>query len=48
VGLVIGALYLANGRKLWTLMVAHASFDLTAAAMIYLNLETRVAHLVFS
>ncbi|HEY2070325.1 MAG TPA: type II CAAX endopeptidase family protein [Rhizomicrobium sp.] len=47
VGLAIGALYLANGRKLWTLMVAHASFDLTAAAMIYANLETRVAHLVF-
>jgi uncharacterized protein len=46
-GLVIGAIYLVNGRRLWTLMVAHASFDLTAAAMIYLNLETKVAHLVF-
>jgi hypothetical protein len=46
-GLVIGTIYLLNGRRLWTLMVAHASFDLAAAAMIYLNLETRVAHLVF-
>jgi CAAX protease family protein len=46
-GLIIGAIYLVNGRKLWTLMFAHASFDLTAALMIYLNLETRAAHLVF-
>jgi hypothetical protein len=29
------------------LMIAHASFDLTAVAIIYWNLETRVAHLVF-
>jgi hypothetical protein len=28
-------------------MVAHAAFDLTALAMIYWNLESRVAHLVF-
>jgi len=29
------------------LMLAHASFDLTALAMIYWDLETKVAHLVF-
>jgi hypothetical protein len=28
-------------------MVAHAAFDLTALAIIYWNLETKVAHLVF-
>ena len=29
------------------LVCAHAAFDLTALALIYCNLETRVAHLVF-
>jgi len=29
------------------LMCAHAAFDLAAIAIIYLNLETTVAHLVF-
>jgi hypothetical protein len=29
------------------LMVAHAAFDLTAVAIIYWDLESRVAHLVF-
>jgi len=29
------------------LMCAHAAFDLTAVAIIYWSLETRVAHLVF-
>jgi hypothetical protein len=28
-------------------IVAHAAFDLTALAMIYWNLESKVAHLVF-
>jgi len=46
-GLIIGAIYLVNGRKLWTLMFTHASFDVTAALMIYLNLETKVAQLLF-
>ena len=36
----------ATGR-LWMLMCAHASFDLTAYAMIFWSLESRVAHLVF-
>lgn len=29
------------------LMFAHAAFDLAAAAIIYWNLETKAAHLVF-
>jgi membrane protease YdiL (CAAX protease family) len=45
-GLVFGAIFAFTGR-LWMLMVAHAAFDLTAVAMIYWNLETAVARLVF-
>jgi hypothetical protein len=29
------------------LMCAHAAFDLTAVAIIYLNLESAVAHMIF-
>ena len=46
VGLVFGTIFAVTGR-IWMLMLAHASFDLTALAMIYCNLETKVAHLVF-
>jgi hypothetical protein len=28
-------------------MIANGAFDLTARMMIYYNLETRVAHLIF-
>lgn len=28
-------------------MMAHATFDLTALVIIYLDLETRAAHLLF-
>ena len=45
-GLVFGTIYAATGR-LWFVMFAHAGFDLTAVAIIYGNLETRVAHLFF-
>jgi membrane protease YdiL (CAAX protease family) len=45
-GLVFGSIYAATGR-LWFVMFAHAGFDLTAVAIIYENLETRVAHLFF-
>ena len=47
VGLVFGAIFAVTG-SLWMLMCAHAAFDLTALAIIYWDLETRVAHLVFS
>ncbi len=46
VGLVLGTIFAMTGR-IWTLMVAHAAFDLTALAIIYWNLEANVAHLVF-
>jgi hypothetical protein len=46
VGLVYGTIFAVTGR-IFGLMVAHAAFDLTALAMIYWNLESRVAHLVF-
>ena len=45
-GLVFGTIMAVRGR-IWMLMTAHAAFDLTALAMIYWNLESRVAHLVF-
>ncbi len=45
-GLVFGTIFAVTGR-LPLLMVAHAAFDLTALAIIYGDLETRVAHLFF-
>src|SRR5712692_2976978 len=45
-GLVFGTIFAVTGR-IFMLMVAHAAFDLTAVAIIYWNLETRVAHFVF-
>ena len=46
VGLVFGTIFAITGR-IWMLMVAHAAFDLTALAIIYWDLESSVAHLVF-
>jgi membrane protease YdiL (CAAX protease family) len=46
VGLLFGAIFAITGR-IWMLMIAHAAFDLTALAMIYWNLESKVAYLVF-
>lgn len=45
-GLVFGSIFAVTGR-IWMLMCAHAAFDLTAYAIIYWNLESAVAHLVF-
>jgi membrane protease YdiL (CAAX protease family) len=45
-GLVFGAIY-AQTRALPLLMIAHATFDATAAWLIYHRLETAVAHWVF-
>ncbi|HEX7516601.1 MAG TPA: type II CAAX endopeptidase family protein [Chthoniobacterales bacterium] len=45
-GLVFGTIFAVTGR-IWMVMCAHAAFDLTALAIIYWNLETAVAHLVF-
>jgi membrane protease YdiL (CAAX protease family) len=46
-GIVFGTVFALTGR-IWILMCAHAAFDITALAIIYLNLEPNVAHLVFS
>jgi membrane protease YdiL (CAAX protease family) len=46
VGLVFGTTF-AITRRIWMLVCAHAAFDLTALAIIYWNLESDVAHLVF-
>lgn len=45
-GLVFGTIFALTGR-IFFLMVAHAAFDLTALALIYWNLESDVAHLIF-
>jgi membrane protease YdiL (CAAX protease family) len=45
-GLVFGTIFAITGR-IWTVMFAHAAFDLAAVAIIYWNLEEAVAHLVF-
>ena len=46
VGLVFGTIFAITGR-IWMLMIAHAAFDLTAVAIIYLDRESDVAHLIF-
>jgi CAAX protease family protein len=45
-GLAFGTIFAFTGG-IFLIMVAHAAFDLTALAMIYWNLESDVAHLVF-
>lgn len=45
-GLVFGTIYAITGR-IWMLMIAHTAFNLTALAIIYWNLESDVAHLLF-
>lgn len=46
VGLVFGTIFAATGHIFW-LMFAHSAFDLTALALIYWDLESRVAHFIF-
>ena len=46
VGLVFASIFAVTGR-LFTLMIAHAAFDLTALALIFWDVESVVAHLVF-
>jgi len=48
---VFGAIFatiLVRTGNVWMLMVAHAAFDLTALAIIYLGLEAAVAQLFFA
>jgi membrane protease YdiL (CAAX protease family) len=45
-GIVFGTIFAVTGQ-LWMLIIAHSAFDLTALAMIYWDVETKIAHLVF-
>ncbi|HXI88729.1 MAG TPA: type II CAAX endopeptidase family protein [Blastocatellia bacterium] len=45
-GLVFGTIFAVTGR-IWRLMISHAAFDLTALAIIYWDVESKLAHLVF-
>lgn len=45
-GLIFGSIFAVTGQ-IFMLMIAHAAFDLTALWMIYYDLETRIAHLIF-
>jgi membrane protease YdiL (CAAX protease family) len=45
-GLTFGTIF-AITRQIWIPMIAHAAYDLTAIAIIYWNIESRIAHLVF-
>jgi membrane protease YdiL (CAAX protease family) len=45
-GLAFGTTF-AITRRIWISMVAHAAYDLTAIAIIYWNIESTIAHLVF-
>jgi membrane protease YdiL (CAAX protease family) len=45
-GLAFGTMFLLTG-SLALPMVTHAAFDLTAIVLIYWDLESRIAHLVF-
>jgi membrane protease YdiL (CAAX protease family) len=45
-GLIFGSIF-AVTRQILMLMIAHAAFDLTALWMIYYDLETQIAHLIF-
>jgi membrane protease YdiL (CAAX protease family) len=45
-GLTFGTIFAFTGSVFFP-MFAHAAFDLTAVAMIYWNVEERIAHLVF-
>jgi CAAX protease family protein len=46
-GLAFGTIF-AVTRQIWISMVAHAAYDLTAIAIIYWNIESTIAHLVFN
>lgn len=45
-GLVFGTVFAITGR-IWAIMWAHAAFNLLAMTIIYLDLESKVSHLVF-
>jgi membrane protease YdiL (CAAX protease family) len=47
VGVLFAAAYLLNGQRLWSLIIAHAAFDVLAIYLIYAGLEERVAHAIY-
>jgi membrane protease YdiL (CAAX protease family) len=46
-GLLAAMVYGCSGRRLWTVIVMHATFDLSALALSVFHLEEAVAHSVF-
>lgn len=46
VGLVFGTFFMVTGR-IWPIMIAHAAFDLTAVAIIYNGLESKLGRYFF-
>lgn len=47
VGLIFALIY-AVTQRIWMLIVAHAAFDVAAVAIIYYDLESWVANLIFT
>ena len=45
-GTVFALIYVFS-RSIWPSIIAHASFDLSAVAMIYFQVEAAVAHSVY-
>jgi membrane protease YdiL (CAAX protease family) len=45
-GLIFGSIFACTGRLIFV-MIAHAAFDVAAVLIIYFDIETRIAHLVF-
>jgi membrane protease YdiL (CAAX protease family) len=45
-GLTFGTIFAITGR-IWMLVFAHAAYDVVAILLIYLNLESQVAHFLF-
>jgi membrane protease YdiL (CAAX protease family) len=45
-GLTFGTIFAITGR-IWMLVFAHAAYDVVAILLIYLNLESPVAHFLF-
>jgi len=47
IGVLFASAYLLNGQRLWSLIVAHATFDVVSIYLIYAGLEEKVAHWIF-
>jgi uncharacterized protein len=46
-GAITGTVYLMNHKRLWTVIVAHATFDLSAVALNYFHIEAALSHSLF-